>query len=91
MAASLRAFVDLVHEIVVDPIPDFAPYGVCGVGAISRWPLDRKVPGSRHRLTAPSETPGEAANSLPALSQPMRSGLINHMSSYAFIEHWWVK
>src|SRR6266436_7380935 len=68
------------------PILDFAPNGVCGVGATSRWPLDRKVLGRWHRLTAPSETPGDAANSLPALSQPMRLGLINHRSSYAFIE-----
>jgi hypothetical protein len=80
-----------LDPVANDSEPEVAPYGVCGVGAIPRWPLDRKVLGSGHRLTAPSETPGEAANSLPALSQPMRLGLINHGSSYAFIEFWWVK
>ena len=49
------------------PILDFAPYAVCGVGATSRWPLDRKVLGCRHRLTAPSETPGDAANFIARL------------------------
>jgi hypothetical protein len=33
-----------------DPISDFAPHGVCGVGATARWPLDRKVPGIRSGL-----------------------------------------
>jgi hypothetical protein len=59
-----------------------------GVGVTSRSPLDRKVLGCRHRLTCPSEIPGEAANSLLIMSQPRRLGLINHRWSDAFMELW---
>jgi hypothetical protein len=48
-------------------------------------PLDRKVLGSRHRLTAPSETPGER-QFIASLVTAMRLGLINQRSSYAFID-----
>jgi hypothetical protein len=75
--ATVRATSALTH---------LGPYAGCRVGATSRWPLDPQMLGCGHRLTCPSETLSDAANSLLILSQPRRLGLVNHRWSDVFIE-----